>query len=439
MSDAMAAIKAEARPYLDAIREDAAEPEWLRDARRAARDAFASRGFPSRREEAWRFTNLRPLVDQIFLPSRRKPGPMVDMDTGLRRYGIEATETYRLVFINGRFSKADSRVGDLPVGVWLASVTETLAKQPELVRAAIDQTDLAGGQPFASLNAALFNDGFVLALDEGVTLDRPVEIIHIAETTEAASIHARNLVALRPDSRATVIETHIGNGFYWTNTVTQVALSDDAKLTHIRVQDEDGEALHFAVTRAELAARARYDAFTLTLGAGLSRQDIQVKLGDGARCDVNGAYLLRGDQDATHAVFVDHAAPNATTREIWKGVLDNRAHGAFLGSIAVRPAAQKTDAQQTSRALLLSDRASVDTKPELEILADDVKCAHGAAVGDLDHEALFYLRARGIDLDMARRMLVEAFVLEAIDKVEAEDVRAHLANHVRAWLGREAA
>jgi Fe-S cluster assembly protein SufD len=437
----MTAIADDIRPYLDAFRDDPREPGWLRDTRRAALDAFGARGFPSRREEVWRFTNLRPLTERIYPPpnlppqERRAEDKTVSPFKGKGGVGV-TVPTHRLVFANGILR---SRAGDLPDGVWLGAITEMLAKRPDLVRDAIDQSDLAGGQPFASLNAALFADGFVLALEPGVTLDRPVEIIHIADTSDAASIHSRNLIALGSDSRATVIETHIGTGPYWTNNVTRIALGAGASLSHVKSQDEDGASVHFALHRVELAACARYDGFVLTLSARLSRQDIQVRLGDGAQCGVNGAYLQRGDQDATNAVFIDHAAPNATTREIWKGVLDDRAHGAFLGAIVVRPNAQKTDAKQTSRALLLSDRASVDTKPELEILADDVKCAHGAAVGDLDRDMLFYLRARGIDADTARRMLIAAFVLEAIETVEQPELREHLERRVRRWLGEAAA
>ena len=356
----------------------------------------------------------------------------------LDAFGL-AEPAHRLVFVNGRYSEDDSRIGDLPSGVWLNSMARSLAEKPELVRGAIAESDLAGGQPFASLNAALFTDGFVLALDEGVTLDRPVEIVHVADGIEAASFHLRHGITLAPNSRATLIETYIGNGPYWTNAVGEVSVRDGAALVHVKLQDESHAAIHFAAARVTLGAAARYRNFGLTLGANLSRQDVQVALGDGAEVGVSGAFLLRGDQDTTNAIVIDHASPNATTRELFKGVLDERAHGAFLGTIRVREGAQKTDAKQTSRTLLLSDRAAIDTKPELEIFADDVKCAHGATVGDLDKETLFYLRARGIGLDEARRLLIEGFVLEAIETVEQPALRDHLARHVRRWLGREAA
>jgi Fe-S cluster assembly protein SufD len=431
---AMIAIKAEAAPYLAAFRPDEArDPAWLGEIRRDALARFGERGFPTRSEEAWRFTNLRPLARRVLLPVEGAiPSALAYADHALE------IPTHRLVFINGRFSDSQSRVGRLPAGVWLDSTARTLRERPDLARRAFDPSDIAGGQPFASLNAALFADGYVLALEPDAVLDRPVEIIHIGDA-KAESFHLRNAIVMGANSRAAVIETYVGRGSYWTNAVTSVRLAERATLTQVKLQDEDPEAIHLAVARATVGRGARYRGFGLTLGGLLSRQDIHVALDDGAECAVNGAYLLRGAQESTNAVVIDHDAPNGVTRELWKGVMDDRAHGVFLGRIAVRPDAQKSDAQQTNRNLLLSDRAAVDTKPELEILADDVKCSHGAAVGELDSAMLFYLRARGIGLEEARRLLVEAFALEAVDTVEEPDLRKFLAQHVRRWLAGEKA
>jgi Fe-S cluster assembly protein SufD len=217
--------------------------------------------------------------------------------------------------------------------------------------------------------------------------------------------------------------------------VTRIALSEGAALSHAKVQSESEDGIHLALNRVTLAAKSAYQSFVLTLGAKLSRHETQALLaGEGASVGLDGAFLLRGSQDATNVTFVDHAAPGGTTRELFKGVADDRAHGAFLGTIAVRPHAQKTDAQQTSRNLLLSPRAAIDTKPELEIFADDVKCAHGATVGDLDEAALFYLESRGIPADAARRMLIEAFAADALDRVTDQPLRDFLDGHLRRWL-----
>ncbi|HET9764244.1 MAG TPA: Fe-S cluster assembly protein SufD [Casimicrobiaceae bacterium] len=428
-------VKTETKPYVDAFRTRArsGEPAWLAAKREAALANFGEKGFPTRRQEAWRFTNLRPLERATF--------PPVDGSAAqapVDKYRV-AGATHRFVFVNGRFAPALSDIGTLPKGAWLASTERTLAERPDALAAAIEETDTAGAQPFASLNAALFADGVVLMLDPGVGLEHPVEIVHWGEASAPASWHQRNLMVLGEGSRARILESFAGSGSYWANLVTTVHLGKGAVLEHAKLQDEAPDALHFAMTRAHLGARARYDTFVLTLGARLAREDIQPKLeGEGAAVGVNGAYLLRGEQEATTAIVVDHAAPGGTTRELWKGVVEERAHGVFLGTIAVRPDAQKTDAQQTNKNLLLSQRANVDTKPELEILADDVKCAHGATVGDLDESALFYLRTRGIPAAEARRMLVEAFAMDAVETVANAAMREYVATHLRRWLNEGA-
>jgi len=419
-------------PYLDAFRARtmAQEPAWLAARRDAALAQFAAHGFPTRREEAWRFTDLRPLQRVPFPPVEavRTAAPS---DLAPWRF---AGATHRIVLVDGRFAAELSEIGTLPHGAWLGATAHALAERPALVEAALDVSDEAGRQPFASLNAALFADGFVLALEPGVALDRPVEVIHLGRAAEPRSFHLRSLVSLGAGSRADLIETFAGDGAYWTNAVLAVRLGDGTALRHVRTEDEARDAVHVALTRATLDRGARYDAFTLTLGGRLARQDILVRFdGPDASCRVDGAFLLRGQQEATTATFIDHAVPGCTTRELWKGVVDDRAHGVFLGRIAVRPDAQRTDAQQTNRNLLLSRRAAVDTKPELEILADDVKCSHGATVGDLDEASLFYLRARGIPEAEARRILVEAFAMEAVERVEPP-LRAHLAAHLQRWL-----
>jgi Fe-S cluster assembly protein SufD len=417
-------------PYLEAFAPKTGEPRWLAENRQAALAHFDTLGFPTRREEAWRFTDLRPLQRAAFTPqvgnAKADPAPW-------RLAGA----SHRIVIVNGGFAPDLSEIGALPAGAWLASTARTLAERPALFEAAFEASDTGGKQPFASLNAAFFADGFVLALEDGVMLDRPVEIIHLADAKDRPSFHLRSLVRLGKGSRAQLIETFAGKGEYWTNEVAALRLAPEAALLHIRFQDEAADAIHFALTRAELDRAARYEGFVLNLGARLSRQDVLVKLaGEGAHCGIDGASLLCGEQEAAIATFIEHAAPGGTTRELIKCVADDRAHGIFLGRIAVRPDAQRTDAHQLSRNLLLSQRAAIDTKPELEILADDVKCSHGATVGDLDEETLFYLRSRGIPLIEARQVLIEAFAADALDRIADPALRAHLTGHLGRWLGQ---
>jgi len=431
----MTAIKAETAPYLEAFRTHvgvAGESDALLDHRAAALKHFATLGFPTRRDEPWRFTNLTPLARAVFPPA---PRPAPAQEQMLLDPYLVGGAAHRIVLIDGYVVPELSPVGRLPKGVWLGSTARSLVERGDLAEAGSDDRDVLGAQPFAALNGAFFADGFVLALQPGTVLETPVEIVHVARAT-ASSSHPRSAILLGEGSRATVVETFLGSGASWTNSVLRIELAAKAALTHVRVQDEGQEAIHLGVTRARLNRGAHYDGFTLTTGARLSRQDVHVTIeGEGAQCGVNGAYLLRGEQEATMATVIDHAAPGGTTREVFKGVVEDRAHGVFLGKIAVRPGADKTDAHQLNRNLLLSPRAAVDTKPELEILADDVKCSHGATVGDLDETAMFYLLSRGIDEATSRRMLVEAFAADGIESsVPAGLLRVHLRRRLDAWL-----
>jgi Fe-S cluster assembly protein SufD len=442
-------VKAETAPYRAAFAPGTGEPAALIGQRDAALSRFEQLGFPTRRDEAWRFTDVRRLQQKTYLPAHP---PAARVPLSLQRgegwgegaasppriadYAL-AADTHRIVLVNGRLAPELSAIGALPKGAFLAGTAAALHDRAALSDELLDPTDTEGAQAFASLNAALFADGFVLVLEDGVRLERPVEILYWGDAARA-SFHPRSRIRLGKNSEATVIESFAGMGASWTNAVTAITLADGAALTHIKVQDEDRAAIHFGQARAALGKAAKYESFVLTLGAGLSRHDSFVRYdGEGAEAHLNGAYLLRGEQDATNTTFVDHAVPRCTTHEVFKGVLDDRAHGVFIGKIAVRPDAQKTDAHQLNKNLLLSPRAAVDTKPELEILADDVKCSHGATVGDLDEEALFYLEARGIPAPEARRMLIEAFAADAIDQVENAALRAHLSAHLQRWIGRQ--
>jgi len=427
-------IKPEAGPYLEAFRShegNADEPGWLLDRRAAALERFAALGFPTRHEEPWRFTNLAPLTRAVFPPTL--PGQLKGR-LSLEPYCVGGA-AHRIVLVDGYVVPELSPIGQLPKGVWLGSTARALAERRDLAEAGYDERDATSAQPFAALNGAFFGDGFVLALAAGAVLKEPVEVIHVGRAA-GQSLHPRSAVIAGAGSRATLVETFCGDGAGWTNGVLRIELGAGASLDHVRIQDEALDAIHFGVTRARLGRGARYESFTLTTGARLSRQDVQVAIeGERARCGVNGAYLLRGQQEATTATVIDHAALGGTTREVFKGVLEDRAHGVFLGRIGVRPGADKTDAHQLNRNLLLSPRAAVDTKPELEILADDVKCSHGATVGDLDEAALFYLRSRGIDEAAARRMLIEAFATDAIESaVSVAELRMHLRRRLGVWL-----
>ncbi len=416
-------VKLEARPYLDAPLGQAGEPDWLTRHRRRSLARFAEQGFPSRRGEAWRYLDLRPLEQSPLLPI---PGGGAKSSMVLDNLGIVGA-AHRLVLVDGRFAPELSAVAALPPGIWFGSTAAAIDTRPNLVRDALTAPWPDRDRNFAVLNGALFTDGFVLDVAPGVVLDRPLEIVHLASGAASGSLHTRSLVALGAESRIRLIENFAGEGRYWRNDVITLRLGAGAELNRVTLVEEAADALHFGDIAAVLGEASRLDSFALLLGGRSVRHEVTVQsAGEGAHCGLYGAFLLADRQEANIVTTVEHLAERGETREIFKGVASGRAHGAFQGRIIVRPGAQKVDAHMLSRNLLLGTRAAIDTKPELEIFADDVKCSHGAAVGDIDEAALFYLLARGIPREAARRMLVEAFLRETVEIVEPAAVREHL-------------
>ncbi|HEX3498234.1 MAG TPA: Fe-S cluster assembly protein SufD [Stellaceae bacterium] len=417
--------------YTGAFRADPGEPAWLVERRQSALARFGELGLPTRRQENWRFTNLRALETTDYPPAS---GVATVAEAALAPYLLTGA-SHRIVLVNGRFSPTLSAIGPLPAGTYLAPLSTVLRERADLAAALFDGSDAVANQPFAALNAAFAGDGFVLALEDGVALGTPIEIVHLASAAAPHAAHTRNAILAGKHSRARIVESHAGSGRYWRNLVTRVALGEGAMLRHVTLQDDGDEAINTGISRVVLATGARYDAFTLTVGALLSRADMIVAItGERVHCGVSGAYLLRGRQEATIATLIDHAAPGSETREVFKGVVEDRAHGVFQGKIQVRREAQQTNAHQLNKNLLLSPRAAIDSKPELEIFADDVKCSHGATIGDLDETAMFYLRARGIPESEARLMLIEAFAAEAIELVEDAAAQTYLRRHLDTWL-----
>jgi Fe-S cluster assembly protein SufD len=407
---------------------------WLDSLRTRAIEQFAETGLPTIRDEVWKFTNLRALGRDLYtLAPARENGIAVGDLTPHLPAGLEC---HRLVFVNGRLRADLSDTGALPQGVRLTNLAQLLDDDSSAIESHFAD-DLEGNGPIA-LNTAFMTDGAVLTIDDGVAVERPVHLLYLAAPgDEPAAIHTRNLIVAGAASSATVIESYAAadTGAYWTNAVTDIVAAEDANLRHFKLQGEGAEAFHLAATRARLADRVAYHSFVAQTGARLARNEIFATLGgSNIDCRLTGAYLGRGKQHLDNTTVVDHAEPGSYSNEHYKGVLDGNAHGVFQGKIIVRPDAQKTDAHQLNRNLLLSEASQVDTKPELEIHADDVQCSHGATVGEIDDDALFYLRARGINDDEARQMLVEAFVGEIIDTVSIEPIRDHLRQTVAQWL-----
>ena len=412
-------------PFLDAL--GSVPQDGLGAVRAAGRARFAESGFPTRRSEAWRFTELRKFSETRFVPATAETVPV----TAPALAGAD-----RLVFVNGRFVADQSTIGALPKGVFLGSFADWAKSHTD---EAASSFDISGGpdRAFLSLNAAYAADGLVLVVPDGVTLERPIQLVQLSSASEPAASAIKHVIRLGEGANAVILETATGTGPGWTNESATVTLGAKARLGHYKLQDEAPETTHIAHAAVTIGEAARYEGFLLTLGAGLSRQDMRaVILGPHAYCGFSGAYLLGGRQESAVVSVIEHAAPNCETKEVFKGCIDGRARGAFQGQIRVAQVAQKTNAYQLNKTLLLSDRAVMDAKPELEIFADDVKCSHGATIGDLDETALFYLRSRGIPAEEARRMLIEAFVVDAVDLVAEDDVRAYLQAAIAARLAQ---
>ncbi len=407
----------------------AGEPAWLQTARRIGLNRFSELGFPTPRDEDWRFTNLAPLT---ALPFRLAPSASDHVVNGetLASLPFAQLPGDRLVFVDGRFAPERSAIQPHTGGVVVTNLAAALethagALEPHLTRLASSE-----GQAFTALNEAFFTDGAFIHLPARRAVADPIRLVFIATGCEpGAAVFTRNLIVAGAASQATVIEQYISLGTdpHVTNAVTELATDDGAAIEHMRLQDENESAFHLAAFHGRLGRSTNLNLHSLALGARLSRYNIRACLaGEGIEAVLNGLYLADGQRLADHHMIVDHAQPNCASHEYFNGILADKSKGVFHGRILVRPGAQKTDAKQTNKNMLLSDEATADTKPQLEIYADDVKCTHGATIGQLHPEHIFYLRARGIPLETARRMLIHAFAGEIIDRVRSTPIRSEL-------------
>jgi Fe-S cluster assembly protein SufD len=404
-------------------------PSWLFPLRKAGMARFAELGYPSVHNEDWRFTNTAPLLKLPFKPVLESAPDGLTKET-VRDMTFGALDATRLVFINGHFAKDLSSEAIQSEGVTVAPLGAVMLDNPDTLQKHLGHYAQDPDNSFSALNTAFFQDGVFIHLSEGKVLERPVHLIFISTAAEPGSTaHPRNLIWLEKNSKATVVESYSStvDTAYFTNAVTEMVLEEGAWLEHCKFQDESLNAFHVASVHAHLGRTANLIAHSFSTGARLSRNNIRTKLAaEGVECVLNGLYLTREDQLADHHMIVEHAQPHCNSHEYYNGILDGRSKGVFHGRILVRQPAQKTDAKQTNKNLLLSDDATVDTKPQLEIYADDVKCTHGATIGQLNDESIFYLRTRGITEDRARQMLIHAFAGEIIERIRCPAVREEL-------------
>jgi len=390
------------------------------DLRRKALDRFASLGFPTGREEAWRFTDTTPIAEIPFKPAIGTANP--NQFAGLANGALKALQ---ITFVDGRFAPSFSSL-DLPAGVGVTSIGEILKTAPDVLSPLLTIAD----DPFVALNTAFFRDGVAIQIEDGVTIDRPIHVLYLSSLHgDPYVMHPRTVISLGEGARATVVKSFLGpsGGAYFMNAVSTVLLAPGSALDLTKVQRESQQAFHIERLDVRVEGGANFTHHSISLGARLARNDFNVDLeGEGAECSLFGLYEVAGQQHVDHHTSIVHSKPNCTSRELYKGVLDGRSRAVFDGRILVKAGAQKTSAFQTNKNLLLSKEALVHTKPQLEIFANDVKCKHGATIGQLDADVLFYLRSRGIGLAEARRLLIHAFASEIVDTVKTDSVRSQI-------------
>ena len=399
---------------------------WLGDTRQGALERFAAMGFPGPREEDWRYTRVAPIEKRAFR-SLEHSEISVDSDQ-LQRHFLDELECERLVFVDGRYAETLSAWNPADDGVHVTSLALALQARSPLLESHLGHYAGSGEHAFSALNTAFMADGAVIHVAEGNEARHPVHLLFIA-TSEDVVAHPRILVVAEAASRVSVIESYasLENGCYFTNALTEIALMEDARVDHYKLQEESTKAFHIATLQVHQDRASRFASHSVSFGAQLARNDINVLLdAEGVDCTLNGLFMTGGRQHVDYHTLIDHAKPQGSSDENYKGMLSGRSRGVFNGRIKVHPDAQKTDAHQSNNNLLLSRDAEIDTKPQLEIYADDVKCSHGATVGQLDEHALFYLRSRGIGEAEARGLLTYGFARDILDRVEIPALRARL-------------
>ncbi len=409
--------------------------------RQAAIERFAELGFPTTRDEEWRYTNVAALARGSFRLPNGAGTLVTPLLEGLASEYGESAYAARLVFVDGRWSPELSAVGSLPQGVRAGSLSAALAETPELLEPHLGKYAGFADHPFVALNTAFFQDGAFLHVPRGAAVEQPILLLFLATSPDGAEslvTHPRSLIVAGESSQATVVEVYAGQGGrgHWTNAVTEVVTCPGSSIDHYRLQQEHLRAFHVATLQVQQERDSVFSSHAFALGGGLARTDVNAFLdGEGIECTLNGLYLGAGEQVIDNHTRIDHARAHCASHELYKGILDDRSRGVFNGKIFVHQDAQKTDAKQTNNALLLSEDAEIDTKPQLEIYADDVRCTHGATIGQLDPDALFYLRSRGIEREAARNLLTYAFASEIVERVRVDALRERLEKLVLARLG----
>ena len=410
----------------------AGEPAAVRALRQLGIERFAALGFPTLRQEDWRFTNVAPVARGTFVRPESDP----EAADPARLAVLDFETSARLVFVDGRFSAKLSKIDELPAGTVVTSLADALARTPDQVGPWLGRLGETTN-PFVALNSAFLRDGAFVLVPRGAVVDKPVHLLFLSSGAETGATWSfpRNLIVAGENSQLTVVETYTGDGVYLCCPVTELFAGPASVIDHYKLQRESPEAFHLATFQITGERSSRPSSHSISIGGALVRNDVNAVLaGEGIDCILNGLYLAEGRQLIDNHMRVDHAQPHCASHELYKGILDGKARAVFNGLIHVHPGAQKTDAKQSNRNLLLSSEAIANSNPQLEIFADDVKCTHGSTVGQLDDDAVFYLRSRGIGAEAARSILTYAFASDIVERIKLEPVRRDLEEFLFARL-----
>ena len=437
--------------YRDDFDRQAIGPDWLQALRKQGMARFETLGFPTTKNEDWHFTSVAPIAERSFqLPTEDVAGDEADRRGASRRKGdttnsagiavshlerfkFGESDWHTLTFVNGVLSENLSSFVGLGEGVRVTSLARVIKSGAEVVQRNLGRIANFDQHTFTALNTAFIKDGAFIELQPDTVVERPIHLLFVSDGDTVS--HPRNLIVAGRHSQAVIIESYVSirDAEYFTNAVTEIALGEGAHIDHYKIQRESETAFHVGTVQAREARDSNLHSFSFATGGSLARTNIYTALdGDGSTCTLNGLYLTDGTQHIDNQTSIEHIAPNCPSHEVYKGVLDGRSHGVFNGKVYVHPEAQKTDGKQSNNNLLLSPSARVDTKPQLEIFADDVKCTHGATVGRLDEVAMFYLNSRGIGPETARTLLTYAFAADVLETIELEPLRKELEKMVLA-------
>lgn len=389
---------------------------------------FSDLGFPTTSLERWRFTNVAPIARGHFAPSDPSVPSTID-PSAVAPYALHGVDGPVVVFVDGRYAPGLSRVDDLPAGLEIRSLADLLSTDPDAVTPYLGRLAEIDEHAFTALNTAFIQDGAVVRIAAHAVVETPLQLLFLSTAVDQRISHPRVLVLAGENSQTRLVESYagLGDAEYFTNTVTEVLVGDGAVVDHYKLIRDSVQAFHVGSMHLHLGRSANFSSHAVSLGGAIVSNDVEAELaGEGGECTLNGLYLVDARRLVDNHTTIRHATPHCASHELYKGILDDEARAVFNGKIVVAIDAQKTDAKQTNKALLLSDDARINTKPELEIFADDVKCTHGATVGQLDADALFYLRARGLGHDQARNVLIHAFASDLLQRIAVEPIRSQL-------------